>query len=213
MKKIFHILVILIVLAFVQSVSAQDYQATIQYLQSQIELMSLQATVSALQNQNNTPNQGSGVALTNDMTTWGQQNSPYSATPTPFSLDPTYGTAVTMQSFPANARPLIPASAPPVWNMPKSNYYTEVTVGKSGQYTTIAEAVKVRGKYRTDAEIATPVNRSPGSPSRSTRGSPPCASPRTMNMRFGPYCPPAVRSGSSATVSRSSLIRTSNSGR
>ena len=30
MKKIFHILVILIVLAFVQSVSAQDYQATIQ---------------------------------------------------------------------------------------------------------------------------------------------------------------------------------------
>ena len=141
MKKIFHILVILIVLAFVQSVSAQDYQATIQYLQSQIELMSLQATVSALQNQNNTPNQGSGIALTNDMTTWGQQNSPYSATPTPFSLDPTYGTAVTMQNFPANARPLIPAAPPPVWNMPKSSYYTEVTVGKSGQYTTIAEAV------------------------------------------------------------------------
>ena len=140
MKKTLSILIVFILLVIVQSVSAQDYQATIQYLQSQIELMSLQATVSALQNQNSPANQGSGTSY--DMMTWGQQNSPYSATPAPYSYDPTYGTTVTMQSFPANARPLIPASAPPVWNKPKSNYYTEVIVGHNGQYETIAEAVK-----------------------------------------------------------------------
>ena len=140
MKKTFYIFIVCILLVFVQSVSAQDYQATIQYLQSQIELMSLQATVSALQNQSSTTNQGSGTSY--DMMNWGQQNSSYASTPTPFSYDPTYGTAVTMQTFPADARPLIPASAPPVWNTPKSNFYTEVTVGKNGQYTTIAEACK-----------------------------------------------------------------------
>lgn len=139
MKKTCLILIVFALLILFQSVSAQDYQATVQYLQSQIELLSLQATVSALQNQNT--NQG-GVTLTNDMTTWGQQNSPYSATPTPFIYDPYYGTSVTMQSFPADARPLIPASAPPVWNQPKSNYYTEIIVGHNGQYETIAEAVK-----------------------------------------------------------------------
>ena len=71
MKKTLPILIVFILIFFVQTVSAQDYQATVQYLQSQIELLSLQATVSALQNQNGTQNQG-GIALTNDTMTWGR---------------------------------------------------------------------------------------------------------------------------------------------
>lgn len=140
MKKTLYILIIFILLIFVQSVSAQDYQATVQYLQSQIELLSLQATVSALQNQSNPGNQSGGTSI--EIMNRDPQTSPYSVTPAPYSYDQYYGTSVTMQTFPADARPLIPASAPPVWNQPRSNFYTEVTVGENGQYTTIAEAVK-----------------------------------------------------------------------
>ena len=41
MKKTLPILIVFILIFFVQTVSAQDYQATVQYLQSQIELLSL----------------------------------------------------------------------------------------------------------------------------------------------------------------------------
>ncbi len=119
MRKICFVLMILILFLFTQTVFAQDYQATAQYLQSQIEILNLQSTLSALQNT------GGPVS-----------------TPVPDPNIQLYNTEITQSNFPLNARPPMLSGPAPTWTTPKSSYYTEIYVGKTGQYSTISEAMK-----------------------------------------------------------------------
>ncbi len=149
MKKIIWLGLILVLLLGSGSISAQNTQATIQVLQDQLQILYLQSTLEALQQQQ--PSQGNNPYYAPTPTpygnppmwNWNQQNSPYYATPTPYGAAPqAYPSAITMQNWPAYARPLIPTGPAPVWNMPQSRYQTEVTVGEKGQYKTIGEAVQ-----------------------------------------------------------------------
>ncbi len=142
MKKGIITLVLILVILLAGSAHAQNLEATKQYLQTQLEIIQLQSTLDALQNSGGSSSQNSGGSGTN-MYTWGQQNSAYSSTPTPFNYSPQPSAyAVTKSNFPQYARPLVPSGPPPVWNKPSSRRLTEITVGDAGQYRTLSEAAK-----------------------------------------------------------------------
>lgn len=136
--KSYWLITILLTLVTVNFVSAQDLQATNQALELGLNIMKLQATMDALQaemNQTNEiPEDPSGGMLT-----WGSQNSAYSPTPTPLG---SHYAPLSMQNFPALVRPLVPDGPPPTWKKPRTNHLTEIYVGESGSYRTIAEALK-----------------------------------------------------------------------
>ena len=146
MKKYFFFALILIVLIISQGVFAQDVQATIQALEAQLQVLYLQSTLQALQTQQENTNSYMPTPTpygVQPIWNWNQQNSPYYATPTPYgSVSQTYPYAITQQNWPAYARPLVPTGPSPSWNLPQSQYQTEVTVGNKGQYQTIGEAVQ-----------------------------------------------------------------------
>ncbi|MBQ6520428.1 MAG: hypothetical protein IJI14_17070 [Anaerolineaceae bacterium] len=135
------LLLLLLFFSFVCSSAAQDLQATKQYLETQLEILSLQETLSALQGQTDT---GSSAGNSdNGMWNWGSQNSPLYSTPTPFNNSGyNSGNAVTLRNFPSMVRPPVPSGPPPVWQIPYNRYFTEIYVGDAGQYRTISEAMK-----------------------------------------------------------------------
>ena len=143
MKKVLLLCTAALLLVFTCGVFAQDYQATAQALESQLQILQLQATIAAMQGSSggsNAPADQNGNGQ--DMWDWGQQNSPLYATPTPIAYQPPAENPITNYNFPAQARPLIPSGPPPTWKTPSSRYYTEITVGAGGQYGTLNEAVK-----------------------------------------------------------------------
>jgi len=142
MKKIYF-LIVLLLLAAVHSVSAQDYKATADSLEAQLQIMQLQATIDALQNNTVSTPSANSSGNSDGIYIWNQQNSGYSATPTPFNYSNTYpNTTVSSSNFPSQVRPLVPSGPPPVWNIPYNRYSTEITVGDAGQYSTISDALK-----------------------------------------------------------------------
>ena len=124
MKKTFFA-ILLAVLMISAAVSAQDYRATAEFLEEQIRIMQLQATLDAIQNQN-----GGGNAIELQLP---------SATPAPQGG---IGLPISKWNFPLSARPPYPYGPAPVWNIPASRYTTDLTVGDSGQYKTLSEAVQ-----------------------------------------------------------------------
>ncbi len=144
MKKSIILITFLVVFSTFLTVAAQDLQATKQALEFELEILKLQATKQALENQvlsqppsSNNPNTG--------MFNWGSENSAYVPTPTPFPNNPsTYNPSfvINQQNFPAAVRPVVPNGPPPVWKIPRSNRLTEIYVGDSGTFPTIAEALK-----------------------------------------------------------------------
>ena len=145
MRRILCIISVLIFLFCAQIVSAQDYKATAEALEYQLQIMQLQATIDALNGNSGATsgNNGSSGGDSTDMFVWNQQNSGYSSTPTPFNYSNTYpNTTVTNSNFPSQVRPPIPSGPPPMWKKPADRYSTEIYVGDAGQYLTISEAMK-----------------------------------------------------------------------
>ena len=142
MKKIMLLCVVFVLLVFTSGALAQDYQATAQALEAQLQIMQLQATIQALQGAGGSGAPSGQSGNGQDMWDWGQQNSPLYATPTPFNYQPPASNPITQYNFPAQARPLTPSGPPPVWKKPSSHYLTEITVGAGGQFRTLNEAVK-----------------------------------------------------------------------
>ena len=150
MKRFAHLfLVIFLITAAFRAASAQDYKATAEALEYQLQIMQLQATIDALQGQSRDPGtssgdpERSGGGKTEEMWTWNSRNSGYYSTPTPVAGSSSYsGSAVTTRNFPAYVQPPVPAGPPPAWKKPDSRTSTEITVGNSGQFRTIADAVK-----------------------------------------------------------------------
>ena len=120
MKK-FCLLFLCCFLFAVHTGNAQDYKATAEVLEMQLQILQLQSTIDAM-------NGGSGI----------------SATPAPINnYSNTYPSApITNSNFPYQAYPPVPAGPPPTWNIPYNRYKTEIRVGDAGQYATISEAVK-----------------------------------------------------------------------
>ena len=145
MKKILF-LFLLIFLVPVHAANSQDLEATKQSLELQLEILQLQATLDAMQNQGNAggsagnnPSGGGDSGMWN----WNQQNSPYYSTPTPFSGSGiSYLNPITFSNFPQQVRPPAPRGPAPDWRIPYNRYSTEIYVGDAGQYRTIAEAMK-----------------------------------------------------------------------
>ncbi len=123
MKKTVIMLVIAVMLLLIQSGMAQNLEATKQYLETQLEIIRLQSTLDALQNQ---------------------------TAPTPAPVQPYQPvqpaqpsvTELTRRNFPSYAMPPVPYGPPPVWSKPKSSRSTDMYVGDSGAYKTLAEAFK-----------------------------------------------------------------------
>jgi len=143
MKKVHWFIVILIALFTAGSVSAQDLQATNQALELEINILKLQATKQALEaemGQQNEPQPSEPIEnASGGMMNWGSQNSPYVPTPTPFN---NISVPISQQNFPALVRPPIPQGPPPTWDKPRTNRITRIYVGNSGQFRTMAEALK-----------------------------------------------------------------------
>ena len=143
MKKMLVSILIAFSLVLICPAAAQDLQATSDYLQAQIEILQLQATLDALQGQTApTPAPPSPGGGDEGIYIWNPQNSPYSPSPTPFNYQQSYDGAINKYTFPSQVRPPVPLGPPPTWQTPASRYYTELYVGDAGQYSTIAEAVK-----------------------------------------------------------------------
>ena len=150
MKKAAILLSLLFLLLSWSTVCAQDFKATAEALEYQLQIMQLQATISALESSSsgsNTGNSSSGSSSsggdTSNMWNWNSQNSPYYSTPTPFGGTQSYAnTVITSQNFPSQVRPPVPGGPPPTWKIPSARYRTEITVGDAGQYRTIADAMK-----------------------------------------------------------------------
>ena len=140
MKKYF--LLVFVFFLSAHTITAQNLEATKQYLETQLEILRLQETITAMQGQTGVENSSGN---SNDgMWNWGQQNSPYYSTPTPFNNNMHYpsNSGVTKQNFPSMVRPPVPSGPPPTWQIPYNRYSTEIYVGDAGQYPTIAEAMK-----------------------------------------------------------------------
>ena len=141
MKKLIALAVIFSVLLAAGSVFAQDYKATAEALEYQLQIMQLQATIDALQGGSGSGTSSGGSS--DGMWNWNSQNSPYVPTPTPFGGSTNYpGTTVTTANFPSQVRPPAPTGPAPTWKKPADRYSTEIYVGDAGQYLTISEAVK-----------------------------------------------------------------------
>lgn len=148
-KTVMLMIMLMIMLVLTAGTLAQDYQATTQALQMQIQILELQATIDALQNSQNNPSTGGsntdspGRVSTPDMWVWNQQNSGLYATPTPWGSNTNrYINAITPNSFPSSARPRIPTGPAPTWRIPTNRYSTEIYVGDAGQYQTLNEAMQ-----------------------------------------------------------------------
>ena len=136
------VLLVCFILFGVQAVSAQDYQATADALQLQIQIAEMQATLDALTGSSNGSPSGTGGNVDDGMYTWNQNNSGYYSTPTPFNYTGGYsGGMITNSNFPIQVRPPIPTGPAPTWQIPYNRFVTEVTVGDAGQYPTIADAL------------------------------------------------------------------------
>ena len=140
MKKIFFVLILVLFIS-IHSSLAQDLEATKQYLETQLEIMHLQETLSAMEGQSG----GSSSSGNSSDGIWNldQRNFAHYSTPTP-SNNNSYpsGTAVTRQNFPSLVRPPVPSGPPPVWEIPYNRHSTAIYVGDAGQYQTISEAMK-----------------------------------------------------------------------
>ena len=122
MRKILYIISVLILLSCAQIVSAQDYKATAEALEYQLQIMQLQATIDALSGNSGqfSGNNGSSSGNTTDMYVWNQQNSGYSSTPTPFNYSYSYpSTTISSSNFPSQVRPPVPSGPPPTAVRPK----------------------------------------------------------------------------------------------
>ncbi len=117
MKKLILTVVISFLLLAAKSGLAQNLEATKQYLETQLEIIRLQSTLDAIQN-------------------------PTVSTPTPYIQSQPSIAELTKQNFPAYVIPPIPVGPDPVWNKPKINHRTDMYVGDTGTYRTIAEALK-----------------------------------------------------------------------
>ena len=145
MSKRIFVITILLLFICARIVSAQDYKATAETLELQLQIMQLQATIDAMSGNSGSSsgNNGSSGGNSTDMYVWNQMNSGYSSTPTPFGYTNTYpNTTVSSSNFPSMVRPPVPSGPPPVWKKPADRYSTEIYVGDAGQYLTISEAVK-----------------------------------------------------------------------
>lgn len=124
MKKGLWPVIVFVFLFIVQGVFAQDYKATAEVLELQLQILEMQSTIDALS---------------------AGGNSGFSPTPTPRPVDNSNiysNTTVTSRNFPSYARPVSPTGSIPTWTKPYSRYLTEITVGSNGKYRTIAEALK-----------------------------------------------------------------------
>lgn len=142
MKKIISFIYFVFLFVGMKTTFAQNLEATKQYLETQLEILRLQETLTAIQGQNGTVN--STGTNNEEMWNWGQQNSPYYSTPTPFNINMNYyaNTVITKQNFPAMVRPPVPSGPAPVWKITHNRISTEIYVGDAGQYLTISEAMK-----------------------------------------------------------------------
>ena len=123
----------------VQFFSAQDYKATAEALEYQLQIMQLQKTIDAMGGNSDS----SGNNNSTDMYVWNQENSGYSSTPTPFNYSYSYpNTTISSSNFPFQVRPPVPSGPPPTWQKPEDRYSTAIYVGDAGQYLTISEAMK-----------------------------------------------------------------------
>ncbi len=139
MKKVLFLLIIAILITVHPSI-AQNLEATKQYLETQLEILRLQETLDALQGQNGSGN--SGNSGDDGMWNWGQQNSGYYSTPTPYNYSNNPANIITPRNFPSYAQPPIPSGPPPTWKIPYNRHTTAIYVGDAGQYLTISEAMK-----------------------------------------------------------------------
>ena len=117
MKKVIFTVIILLVLLAADAGMAQNLEATKQYLETQLEIIRLQSTLDAIQNQT-------------------------APTPAPYVQPQPSVSELTNYNFPSFAMPPIPAGPDPVWDKPKSSRRTDMYVGDTGTYSTIAEALK-----------------------------------------------------------------------
>ncbi len=141
MKRTAALLFIMIILVISQTAAGQDYKATAEALEYQLQIMQLQSTIDALQNQGGSS--GTSGGDTTNMWNWNSQNSGYYSTPTPLGGITNYSdTTISTRNFPAQVRPPVPAGPPPAWKKPTSRYSTEITVGDAGRYRTIGDALK-----------------------------------------------------------------------
>lgn len=122
MKRIIILLFLSVMLVCAKIGAAQNLEATKEYLEMQLEIINLQSTIDAMQN----------------------QTFPTS-TPVPYQpvqpVQPAV-TALTKQNFPVYAQPPVPAGPPPVWDKPKSSRRTDLYVGDTGAYHNIADALQ-----------------------------------------------------------------------
>lgn len=141
MKKFFVFILIVMFLIFPKPGKAQDYKATSDALDAQIQIMELQATIDALTAaENSGSNEISGSSEDIGIIQQDIVVQPTSTSVVPINTN--QNTTITRSNFPAYAQPPLPYYPAPEWDKPNSRYSTDIFVGDAGQYQTISEAVK-----------------------------------------------------------------------